>query len=159
MASFFNINSQYLVPVIVVAAMIFYLWWKQQDVYRLKDRFKNEKIIFKAHGTYFFGFESEPGGLLKSSGQIFLFKDKIFYKGRFDGREVVIPKDKLMYIAVTDHHKDKPLYWKSLAFYFEKKGRVERVVFMIPYSKQFVDALKLHFEKDGKRIPIKEELW
>lgn len=159
MSSFFNINSEYLIPVIFVVAMIAYLWWKQQDVYHLKEKFKNEKVIFKAHGAYFFGLESEPGGLLKSNGQIFLFKDRIFYKGRFDGREVVIPKDKLMYIAVTDHHKERPLYWKSLAFYFEKDRKMERAVFMIPYSKQFVDALKTYFEKDGKRIPIKEELW
>lgn len=153
------INSQYFVPVIVIVVMIFYLWWKQQDVYRLKERFKNEKIVFKSHGTYFFGLESEPGGLIKSSGQIFLFKDRIFYKGRFDGREIVIPKDKLMYIAITDHHKSLPLYWKSLAIYFERDGKIERAVFMIPFTKQFVDALKLYFERDGKRIPIKEELW
>ncbi len=159
MVSFLKINSDYLIPVIVIVVMILYMWWKQQDVHHLKERFKNEKIIFKAHGTYFYGLQSEPGGLLRSSGQIFLFKDRIFYKGRFDNRELTIPKDKLMYIAITDNHKGLPLYWKSLAFYFEKDGKVERAAFMIPFSKQFVDALKTYFEKDGRKIPIKEELW
>ena len=150
-------TNQLILGAILIGGMLFFYWFKQSDRKKILSMFPKEQIVAYTHGVKCFGLQSEPGKIKESSGSILLLKDSIFYKDRFGKREIHIPKEELLSIVVTDNHKGEPTYQKCLAFYFrDNYDRIERVAFIIPHPKQWVDIIKRTFNKD---ILIKEELW
>lgn len=141
-----------------IFAVFFFMWFLQRDMKKVRKKFNEKDIVIASYGVRFYGLASEPGGLLNSGGQMILLKSGLYYKGRFDKRELFISKGDLLSIAVTDFHKGEPTIGKCLAFYFTNKdGKIDRAAFELPYPKQWVDAIKFYSESENKKIPIREE--
>lgn len=138
--------------------LVFYNWLKQYILKREILKFNKQDILMHTFGVYYYGVESEKGGLLNSQGLMILLRSGLYYKGGFDKKELFIPNGKLLSIVVTDHHKGELTYRKCLAFYFEnEKGEVDRAAFLIPHPKIWVDRIREVLAKD-KNIIVKEEL-
>lgn len=146
----------FLIAVLFIFALVLFAWFKQRDARNVRERFKD--ILIATYGVQYFGRESEKGDLLDSSGQLLFLKQGLFYRGRFDKRELMIPKEKLISVAVTDHHKGKLTYQVCLAIYFINENEIiDRAAFTIPYPKQFIEAIN-HFFLNGRQIEVKKEL-
>ena len=146
----------FLIAVLFIFALVLFAWFKQRDARNVRERFKD--ILIATYGVQYFGRESEKGDLLDSSGQLLFLKQGLFYRGRFDKRELMIPKEKLISVAVTDHHKGKLTYQVCLAIYFMNESEIiDRAAFTIPYPKQFIEAIN-HFFLNGRQIEVKKEL-
>jgi hypothetical protein len=146
----------FLIAVLFIFALVLFAWFKQRDARNVRERFKD--ILIATYGVQYFGRESEKGDLLDSSGQLLFLKQGLFYRGRFDKRELMIPKEKLISVAVTDHHKGKLTYQVCLAIYFMNENEIiDRAAFTIPYPKQFIEAIN-HFFLNGRQIEVKKEL-
>ncbi|MEA3313010.1 MAG: hypothetical protein U9Q18_01395, partial [Caldisericota bacterium] len=91
-----------------IFAIVFFRWFIQRDRKKIKGMFKEKDIVIASYGIHFYGLESEPGGIIDSGGQMILLKNGLYYKGRFDNRELFISKENLLSIAVTDFHKNEP---------------------------------------------------
>jgi len=145
-----------LIGILFIFALLIFAWFRQRDVRKVRERFKD--ILIATYGVQYFGRESEPGSLLDSSGQLLFLRQGLFYKGRFDRRELMIPKEKLISVAVTDHHKGKLTYQVCLAIYFMNENEIiDRAAFTIPYPKQFIEAIN-HYFFEGSQIEVKKEL-
>jgi len=145
-----------LIGILFIFALLIFAWFRQRDARKVRERFKD--ILIATYGVQYFGRESEPGDLLNSSGQLLFLKQGLFYKGRFDKRELMIPKEKLISVAVTDHHKGKLTYQVCLAIYFMNENEsIDRAAFTIPYPKQFIEAIN-HYFLNGSQIEVKKEL-
>ncbi len=148
----------YILTGAFIFAIVFFRWFLQRDMKKVRGMFKEEDIVMASYGVHFYGLASEPGRLLDSGGQMILLKNGLYYKGRFDKRELFISAKDLVSIAVTDFHKNEPTLMKCLAFYFNSSGdKIDRAAFELPHPKQWVDAIKHYFENENKKIPIKEE--
>ncbi len=148
----------YILAGAFIFVIVFFRWFIQRDRKKVSGMFKEEDIVMASYGVHFYGLELEPGKLLDSGGQMILLKNGLYYKGRFDNRELFISKRDLLSIAVTDFHKNEPTIMKCLAFRFiNKDGKLDRAAFEIPHPKEWVDAIKYYFENENKKIPIKEE--
>ncbi len=146
----------FLIAVLFIFALVFFAWFRQRDARNVRERFKD--ILIATYGVQYFGRESEKGDLLDSSGQLLFLKQGLFYRGRFDKRELMIPKEKLISVAVTDHHKGKLTYQVCLAIYFMNENEIiDRAAFTIPYPKQFIEAIN-HYFLNGRQIEVKKEL-
>jgi len=146
----------FLIAVLFIFALVFFAWFRQKDARNVRERFKD--ILIATYGVQYFGRESEKGDLLDSSGQLLFLKQGLFYRGRFDKRELMIPKEKLISVAVTDHHKGKLTYQVCLAIYFMNENEIiDRAAFTIPYPKQFIEAIN-HYFLNGRQIKVKKEL-
>ncbi len=146
----------FLIAVLFIFALVFFAWFRQRDARNVRERFKD--ILIATYGVQYFGRESEKGDLLDSSGQLLFLKQGLFYRGRFDKRELMIPKEKLISVAVTDHHKGKLTYQVCLAIYFMNENEIiDRAAFTIPYPKQFIEAIN-HYFLNGRQIEVKTEI-
>lgn len=152
-----NINYIIFASIFLIF-LVFYNWYKQSILRKEFKKFDKKDILMYTFGVYFYGLESEKGGLLNSQGLMILLKNGLFYKGGFDKKTVFIPKGKLYSIVVTDHHKGKSTERKCLAFYFEnEKGEIDRAAFSIPKPELWVDKIREVIAKD-KNFKIVEEL-
>jgi hypothetical protein len=150
--------TYYIIAAAFIFAVFLFEWFLQRDMKKVRGQFNRKDIIIASYGVRFYGLESEPGGPLNSGGQMLFLKSGLYYKGRFDKRELFIPRESILSIAVTDFHKGEPTIGKCLAFYFtDKNGKIDRAAFELPYPKQWVDAIRLYAERENKNIPVKEE--
>jgi len=148
----------YILTGAFIFAIVFFRWFIQRDREKVRGIFKEKDIVIASYGVHFYGLESEPGGIIDSGGQMILLKNGLYYKGRFDNRELFIPKENLLSIAVTDFHKNEPTIMKCLAFHFiNKDGKPDRAAFELPRPKQWIDAIKHYFETENKKFPVGEE--
>jgi hypothetical protein len=148
----------YILASAFIFAIVFFKWFLQRDMKKVRGMFKEEDIVIASYGVHFYGLASEPGGIIDSGGQMILLKNGLYYKGRFDKRELFISAKDLVSIAVTDFHKNEPTIMKCLAFYFTGSGgKIDRAAFELPRPKEWVDAIKYYFENENKKIPVNEE--
>lgn len=148
----------YFLAGLFILGVVLFRWFFQRDMKRVRMQFKKDDIVIASYGVRFYGLASESGGLLNSGGQMILLKKGLYYKGRFDNRELFIPKENIISIAVTDFHKGEPTIGKCLAFYFtNSNNETDRAAFELPYPKQWVDAIKFYSEDENRHIPINEE--
>jgi hypothetical protein len=61
-----------LIGILFIFALVIFAWFRQRDVRKVRERFKD--ILIATYGVQYFGRESEPGDLLDSSGQLLFLK-------------------------------------------------------------------------------------
>jgi hypothetical protein len=148
-------NPNWLVFALIFLGVIFFLsYMRQRETRRITEKFDKNDIVITSFGVNYFGLESEPGGLLRSSGALVLLKDGIYYRARFANRELFIPGSAITYIGVTDTHKGKNLHQSAVVLQFlNRSGKEEKSVFRIPYPAQWIAAIKSNLLEKKAQVP------
>jgi len=62
-------SSYYLIfAAIFLASMVFYNWFKQNNLRKEFKKFDKNDILMYTYGVYYYGVESEKGKILNSQG-------------------------------------------------------------------------------------------
>ena len=115
---------------------------------RLYERYTEEDIILLSFGVNFFGCETEPGGVKRSSGALVLTKTELYYRSRYKKYDLTMNGSTIAQIDVTDQHKGKPLNQQAIAVYFvNEEGYKDKAVFRIPHPVKWVNLMNTMFVK------------
>lgn len=140
-----RLNDPILLPFVLlfVAFALFTVYLRQMEARRIERKFERRRILVTSFGVYFYGAESEPGGLLRSSGALVLLRNGLYYRARFSRREVHIRGSAIVYLGTADQFKGQPLYQQVLVIgYLTESGRPEQVAFRVPYLSHWLTAIR-----------------
>ncbi len=143
-------NPNWLLFALLFLAVLLYLAiQRNRETRRLSEKFPRERIALTSFGVDYFGLESEPGGLSRSTGALVLLRDCLYYRARFANRELTIPGAAITHIGVADTHKGRALRQQVLAIRFlNAAGREEAAAFRVPLPAQWTAAIKTTLIRD-----------
>jgi len=142
-------NSWILFTVLFLGAVAFLAIMRQVEIRRIYKKFDYNDVLLLSFGVNYFGCETEPGGLSKSSGALALTRSEIYYRARYRKRELRISGSSVAQIEVTDMHKGKPLHQQAIAIYFVNEyGTRDKAVFRIPHPAKWVNMINSMFVRD-----------
>lgn len=141
--------SWILFAVLFLGAVAFLAIMRQVEIRRINTRYTESDIILLSFGVNYFGCESEPGGIKRSSGALTLTKSELYYRARYSQKELQITGTAMAQIDITDQHKGKPLNQQAIAIYFiNEEGDKDKAVFRIPHPAKWVNLMNSMFIKE-----------
>ena len=142
-----------LFGVLFMGAIFLIAYIRNLEARRIRKKFSEDEILLSSFGVQYYGVESDPGKILKSTGVLVLTKNGIFYRAKFLNRTLQIPGDKISSITAVDTFKGKNMYQRIVAINFvNEKGARDRAGFRIPYPERWSIAInKVFLEKKNRR--------
>ncbi|MEW5817303.1 MAG: hypothetical protein AB1798_18140 [Spirochaetota bacterium] len=132
---------------LIFLAVIYLAVIRNIEAQRISKKFDKNDILLVSFGVNFYGLETEPGGLLRSTGVLALLKNGLYYRARYSKREVFIPGHSIKKIEVVDFHKGKPIHLKVFGIQFINENKTtDRAAFRMPYPDRWASAIKSHFQ-------------
>ena len=143
------INKSWLIfAVIFIGIVVFMAIIRRIETNRIMTKFDKDDFLLLSFAVNYFGRESEPGRLVRSSGALVLTKTELYYRARYRTNELTIEGTSIAEIDVTDVFKGKPLNQQAIAIYYINEfGNRDKAVFRIPHSVKWVNLINSRFIK------------
>ena len=115
-----------------IIGYIAFIRWR--DRRWIENRFGNQKILAMSFGVNYFGRDSEPGKPRKSSGFLLLLPDRIFYRSRAVGLELIIIGKNIAHVYPDNSIKGYNLHQSVVKIDFiNENDERDSAAFKVPY--------------------------
>jgi hypothetical protein len=136
--------------ILIFLGYLGYIAWNRRREHRwIESRFGLDRVRMMSFGVGYFGRESQPGKVRRSTGFLLTTPDEVFFRSRKNSTEISISGANIQGIYHGSDHKGEELHHSVVKIDFiDDQGRKDCAAFKVPYPPQWISALQAAFLSD-----------